>query len=83
VSGIDAKYAFRDELSARLVADLVGPTGGDGEVIDDPPITRYVSGILYPAGGGWNGAGNGGADQDVDDGDFELAVAHLRVPEMV
>ncbi|WP_431235130.1 hypothetical protein ACQ856_11795 [Mycolicibacterium psychrotolerans] len=69
MSGLDAKYAFRDELSERLVADLVGPTGGDEEIIDDAPITRYVSGILYPAGGGWNGVGNAAADQDVDVGD--------------
>jgi hypothetical protein len=69
VADLEGKYAFRDELSRRLIADLVGPAGGSDEVINDAPITRYVAGILYPAGGGWTVAGIADAAQDIDDND--------------
>ncbi|MFC7673272.1 helicase-related protein [Mycolicibacterium sp. GCM10028919] len=67
MAGLSGMYAFRDELSQRLIADLIGPAGGDTELIDDPPITRYVAGMLYPAGGGWSQAGHVDAAQDTDD----------------
>src|SRR4051794_22333472 len=76
MSELDDTYAFRDRLSELLIADLVGPSGGDEEVIDDAPITRYVAGVLYPAGGGWPHAGVADASQDEDeaDGYDEVAV---------
>ena len=40
-------YDFRKRLVAALTTDLIGPTS-DYEVIPDAPITRYISGILYP-----------------------------------
>lgn len=44
----DKHYAFRNELVARLERDLIGPTGSTEETITDPPITKYVVGILFP-----------------------------------
>jgi hypothetical protein len=44
MASLDGMYDFRDELSRRLVADLIGPAGGPDELIDDAPITRYVAG---------------------------------------
>ena len=41
-------YAVRDELTARLTQDLMGPGGGPQETIADPPITRYLCGVLFP-----------------------------------
>ena len=43
---LDEQYTFREGLVDRLHRDLVGPAGGDHEVISDPPITRDVAGIL-------------------------------------
>ncbi|MCK0173891.1 helicase-related protein [Mycolicibacterium sp. F2034L] len=76
MTSLDGKYAFRDALSQMLVADLVGPAGGPEEVIDDPPITRYVAGILYPAGGGWRNAGPADAAEDIDENDGYDEVAN-------
>jgi hypothetical protein len=45
----DEHYRLRNQLVDALVRDLVGPQGPlDAEIISDPPITRYVAGILYP-----------------------------------
>lgn len=89
MTSLAGKYAFRDELSQLLVDDLVGPAGGPEEVIDDEPITRYVAGILYPAGGGWRASGTADAAQDVDEDDGydevvnpdpAVAMANVRNP---
>ena len=40
MTSLEGKYAFRDELSRRMIDDLVGPADGPDEVLDDPPITR-------------------------------------------
>ncbi|MDI2130869.1 DNA helicase [Yinghuangia seranimata] len=42
-------YRFRDALADRLEHDLLGPAGGPDEVVDDPPVTGYVTGILFPS----------------------------------
>ena len=44
-------YRFRDQLVDELVTDLVGPAEGPDEVIDDPPLGRYICGVLWPADG--------------------------------
>jgi hypothetical protein len=89
MASLDGKYAFRDELSRRMIEDLVGPADGPEEVIDDPPITRYVAGMLYPAGGGWQVAGTADSAQDIDDNDGydesvtpdpAVAMANVRNP---
>lgn len=42
-------YRLRNQVVDALVRDLVGPQGPhEAEIISDPPITRYLSGILYP-----------------------------------
>ena len=41
------QYAFRDAVLRELEADLLGPSEPD-ETIGDPPITRYLTGVLYP-----------------------------------
>ena len=42
-------YDFRNRLVEALVHDLIGPQQPDEvETISDPPLTRYISGILYP-----------------------------------
>src|SRR5262245_30601267 len=42
-------YPFRENLLGSLERDLIGPSATD-EVLDDAPITQYLSGILYPQG---------------------------------
>jgi len=89
MTSLDGKYAFREELSRLLIEDLVGPAGGPEEVLDDAPITRYVAGILYPAGGGWNTAGMADDAENVDEADGydevvnpdpAVAMANVRNP---
>src|SRR5688572_17404436 len=89
MSELDAMYLFREQLSDLLIADIVGPAGGEEEVIDDAPITRYVAGILYPAGGGWQHAGivDAAQNDDEDDGydeavtpDPAVAMANVKNP---
>ena len=89
MTSLEGKYAFRDELSRRMIDDLVGPADGPDEVLDDPPITRYVAGMLYPAGGGWTAAGTADSAQDVDESDGydeavtpdpAVAMANVRNP---
>ena len=43
----DEYYEFRRTLVDALESDLMGPTTAD-ETIVDPPITRYITGILFP-----------------------------------
>jgi hypothetical protein len=45
---LDSKYAFRREMVDRLKEDLFGP-GSRNEIIDERPLERYVTGILWPA----------------------------------
>lgn len=89
MTSLDGKYAFRDALARLLIDDLVGPADGPDEVLDDPPITRYVAGILYPAGGGWAHAGKADAAEDTDESDGydetvtpdpAVAMANVRNP---
>ena len=71
------------ELLENLRRDLVGP-GSDDEVIADPPVTRYATGVLFP-----QDAGIIDAEQDVDTaddddeatfGDPPVAMANTRYP---
>ena len=38
----------RERFVAYVRGQLVGPFGGDCEVIADPPNRRYLMGILFP-----------------------------------
>src|SRR5258708_4095097 len=42
-------YDFRRQLIEAVFRDLIGPQQSDDtETISDPPLTRYISGILFP-----------------------------------
>ncbi|MFJ7249148.1 helicase-related protein [Kitasatospora sp. NPDC098652] len=42
-------YAVRDRLGAALRLDLLGPVGGEEEILkDDAPVTMYPVGVLFP-----------------------------------
>jgi hypothetical protein len=42
-------YAVRDRLGAALRLDLLGPLGGEEEILqDDAPVTVYPVGVLFP-----------------------------------
>jgi hypothetical protein len=54
------QYQFRDRVFENLERDLLGFSTPD-EVIQDPPITRYLTGVLYP-----QSPGSIDASKDVD-----------------
>ena len=80
-------YGFRNRLVEALVRDLIGPQQSDEvETISDPPLTRYISGILYPQ---TDAVVDASQDIDVpdDDGGDEgsapdppVAMANVRFP---
>ncbi|MBG0814845.1 helicase-related protein [Planomonospora sp. ID82291] len=41
-------YRFRSELVERLQRDLLGPVGGEEEILSDAPVTTYATGVLFP-----------------------------------
>lgn len=41
-------YRFRAQLVERLRGELLGPAGGADEVLSDPPVTAYSTGVLFP-----------------------------------
>ncbi|GAA4956319.1 helicase-related protein [Yinghuangia aomiensis] len=42
-------YVLRDRLAAALRLDLLGPAGGEEEILkDDAPVTMYPVGVLFP-----------------------------------
>ncbi|MFJ8477432.1 helicase-related protein [Kitasatospora sp. NPDC094011] len=42
-------YTVRDRLAAALRLDLLGPVGGEEEILkDDAPVTMYPVGVLFP-----------------------------------
>jgi hypothetical protein len=43
-----AHYAMRDELLSQLRRDLLGPDKEDEVLTQDPPITAYPVGVLFP-----------------------------------
>ncbi|MEW2529385.1 helicase-related protein [Streptomyces sp. NPDC047071] len=43
-----AHYAVRAGLVARLRTDLLGPRADDEVLVQDPPITSYPIGVLFP-----------------------------------
>ncbi|MET8986969.1 helicase-related protein [Nonomuraea wenchangensis] len=47
----DELAEVRRDFVGFLRRQLVGPAGGDGEVLIDPPDRRYLMGTLYPRGG--------------------------------
>ncbi|WP_377453820.1 helicase-related protein [Rhodococcoides fascians] len=45
---LDEMYGFRSEMVEDLRRDLLGPAGGDEEVLEEAPLDRYVVGVLWP-----------------------------------
>ena len=45
---LDAMYGFRAEMVEELKLDLLGPGEGASEVLAEPPLDRYVVGVLWP-----------------------------------
>ena len=70
-------YRFRSELVERLQLDLLGPVGGEHEVLSDPPVTTYSSGILFPRRQVEDHSLDATAEVDVD-----LAGAQLTIDEV-
>ncbi|WP_312874595.1 helicase-related protein [Actinomadura litoris] len=70
-------YRFRAELVERLQRDLLGPVGGDEEVISDAPVTTYAAGVLYPRRANEERTLVDAAERDID-----LAEASLSVDEI-
>ena len=85
-------YELRDGLADFLESDLTGPRHDDAarreEVIDNWPLTRYATGILYPRQGGQMAPLDPEQDEadvaDEDDGNGErespVALANMRYP---
>lgn len=48
---LDEMYGFRSEMIEDLRRDLLGPAGGDEEVLEEAPLDRYVVGVLWPLDG--------------------------------
>ena len=63
---IISKTEIRNQLLRLVLEDLLGPKGGEEEVIKDNKIeNRYVLGKLYPKTGGEE-------EEDEGEDDFEL-----------
>ncbi|WP_030735322.1 helicase-related protein [Streptomyces sp. NRRL F-2890] len=62
-------YALRDRLGAALRLDLLGPVGGEEEILEhDAPVTMYPVGVLFPQEPPENARGNrDGHEVDGDD----------------
>ncbi|RDI24047.1 helicase-like protein [Rhodococcus sp. AG1013] len=45
---LDEKYRFRTEMVEELARDVIGPGGGENEVISEAPLDRYIIGALWP-----------------------------------
>jgi hypothetical protein len=46
---LESMYGFRADMVEQLEKDLFGPGGGADEVLEEPPLDRYVVGVLWPA----------------------------------
>lgn len=76
----------RDSLVSFVRADLIGPREPD-EVLDEPPLTHYIAGILYPMlddGATMQSDYEGLTDVADDDGDFSsdpaVAMSNIQYP---
>lgn len=70
-------YRFRDELALRVQEDVLGPVGGDEEILTEEPATAYITGVLFPAGRDQTMDETRVSEQDVD-----LAPATLTTDEV-
>jgi helicase-like protein len=80
---IDEFYDFRTKLKNELLTDLIGPSS-ENEIIEDLPLTRYCSGVLYAR---QSGSVDPSQDIDTSEDDEEtgfsdppVALANVRYP---
>ena len=83
INAFEGHYEFRRELFKSVCRDLIGPDDPlDTELIDDAPITRYISGILYPQIGESIDSSEDIDSQDEDDetwaADPPVALANVK-----
>ncbi|MFC4588727.1 helicase-related protein [Sphaerisporangium corydalis] len=70
-------YRFRSELVENLEKDLLGPVGGEREIIPDPPVTTYSTGILFP-----RREDRDDHEEEQSEKDADLAPARMAVEEI-
>jgi hypothetical protein len=75
MSDFEEHFRFRDDLTDRLVADVLGPAGGVEEILIDPPVSTYLTGVLFPQ------RDVEGAAEDTAESDVDLANARLDTDE--
>lgn len=86
MSRFDPFYDFRGSLAKAVIRDTVGPAGSEDELIDDSPIVRYISGVLYPMDSGTLDPAQDIDVPDDDEGantDSPVALAHVRYPSSI
>ncbi|GAA1410593.1 helicase-related protein [Catellatospora coxensis] len=66
---------FRDELTDRLILDLLGPVDGPSEILADPPVSTYLTGVLFPQ------RRTEDAVDDAAEADLDLAGARMEKDE--
>jgi hypothetical protein len=84
---LDEYYQFRRHLVDALERDLLGPES-PGEVIADPPITKYIAGVLFPRDSERSDPAqdlgeNADSDSDADDTeswDPAVSMSYVRYP---
>ena len=83
----DEYYQFRRHLVEVLERDLLGPESPD-EVIADPPVTKYIAGVLFPRDSDRTDPAqdlgeNADSDTDADDSeswDPAVSMSYVRYP---
>ena len=85
-SVLESQLEVRGALLGALERDLIGPAAED-ESIDEPPLTRYMTGILYPsidAGRRITAEREAQDDTSDDDGDYAadpaVAMSNVQYP---
>lgn len=86
---LGAQHAVREDLCTALREELIGPRSVD-ETLQEPPLNRYLTGILYPQiGDGMPIQEEPAADVDLADDDGEtfadpaVAMSNVQYPSSV
>ena len=77
------QYALRAQLIDMLRLDLVGPVDGPDEIINEKPMDRYATGVLYPLDAGRIEPSQTPDVEDSsgeDDPDPPVELANMRYP---
>ncbi|WP_241566094.1 helicase-related protein [Prescottella agglutinans] len=84
-TSLDEKYRFRTEMVEELARDVIGPGGGEHEIISEAPLDRYIVGTLWPIDDRPQEAPDpDGADADGEaTEDSPVAQALMRYPSSV